>query len=57
MPRGEKLFRFLVDLMLAKFYGTVRIRFEGGKETCPDDTVRNVSTPCMKVRGDTAVAT
>ena len=33
MPRGEKLFRFLGDLMLRKFYGTVIIRFEAGKVT------------------------
>ncbi len=33
MPRGEKLFRFLADLMLQGFYGTVIIRFESGKVT------------------------
>ena len=31
MPRGEKLFRFPPDLMLRDFYGTVTIRFQGGK--------------------------
>ena len=30
---GEKLFRFLVRLILEKFYGTVTIRFESGKVT------------------------
>ncbi len=33
MPRGEKLFKFLVGLMLERFYGTVTIRFESGKAT------------------------
>ncbi len=33
MPRGEKLFRFLADLMLREFYGSVTIRFEAGKVT------------------------
>ena len=33
MPRGEKRFRFLADLMLREFYGQAGIRFEGGKVT------------------------
>ena len=33
MPRREKLFRFLADLMLREFYGLVIIRFESGKVT------------------------
>ena len=33
MPRGEKLFKFLADLMLREFYGTGIIRFEAGKAT------------------------
>ena len=28
---GEKLFRFLADLMLRDFHGIVTIRFEAGK--------------------------
>lgn len=33
MPKGEKLLKFLVGLMLWRFYGTVTIRFESGKVT------------------------
>ncbi len=33
MPRGEKLFRFMADLMLREFYGRVITRFEDGKVT------------------------
>lgn len=33
MPRGEKLFKFLVGLMVRGFYGTVIIGFEAGKVT------------------------
>jgi hypothetical protein len=33
MPKGERLFTFLANLMLRKFYGTVIIRFEAGKVT------------------------
>ena len=33
MLRGEKLFTFLASLILRKFYGTITIRFEGGKVT------------------------
>ena len=33
MRKGQKLFKFLASLMLKQFYGTVTIRFEGGKVT------------------------
>ena len=33
MKTGEKLFHFLAGLVLAKFYGSVTIRFECGKVT------------------------
>ena len=33
MKTGEKLFHFLAGLILAKFYGSVTIRFECGKVT------------------------
>ncbi len=33
MKTGEDLFRFPASLMLQRFYGTVRIRSEGGKVT------------------------
>lgn len=33
MKTGEKLFTFLARMILRKYYGTVTIRFEGGKVT------------------------
>jgi len=33
MKTGEKIFHFLARLILAKFYGSVTIRFECGKVT------------------------
>ena len=33
MKQGEKLFKFLANLILQKFYGNVIIRFEAGKAT------------------------
>jgi len=33
MKTGEKIFHFLARLILAKFYGSVIIRFESGKVT------------------------
>jgi hypothetical protein len=30
---GEKLFKFLASLILRRFYGTVTVKFEGGKVT------------------------
>jgi len=33
MKTGKKLFHFLAGLILAKFYGSVTIRFECGKVT------------------------
>ncbi len=37
MPRGEKLLRFLAELILKKICGTVRIRFDAGKVTHVED--------------------
>lgn len=33
MNTGERLFKFLAGLVLEKFYGSVTIKFEGGKVT------------------------
>ena len=40
MSKGERLFKFLASLMLQKFYGTVIIRFEGGKVTHVESETR-----------------
>ncbi len=40
--KGQKLFRFLASLMLRRFYGTVTIRFEGGKVTHVEMETRRV---------------
>jgi len=42
MPRGEKLFRFLTNLMLRDFYGVVIIRMEAGKVTHVETETRRV---------------
>ena len=33
MNPGERLFKFLAGIVLEKFYGSVTIKFEGGKVT------------------------
>ena len=42
MKTGEKLFRFLASLILREFYGTVIIRFEGGKVTHVETQTRRM---------------
>lgn len=42
MPRGEKLFKLLAGLMLDRFYGTDRIRFEARKVTQVETETRQM---------------
>jgi len=42
VSRGEKLFRFLASLMMRDFYGSVTIRFEGGKVTHVETATRRM---------------
>ena len=42
MRQGEKLFKFLANLMLEQFYGTVTIRFESGKVTHVATKVKHI---------------
>ena len=42
MPRGDKRFRFLADLMLREFYGSAIMRFEGGKVTYVETETRRM---------------
>ena len=42
MPRGEKLLKFLANLMLRDFYGVVIIRMEAGKVTHVETETRRM---------------
>ena len=42
MKTAEKLLRFLASLVLREFYGTVTIRFEGGKVTHVETETRRM---------------
>jgi len=42
MKTGEKLFHFLARLVMEKFYGSVTIKFEGGKVTHVETETRRL---------------
>lgn len=42
MSTGEKLFKSLAHLVFQRFYGTVTIRFEGGKVTHVETETRRM---------------
>jgi len=39
---GDRLFRYLADLIINKFFGTVTVRFEAGKVTHVEAATRRI---------------